>query len=73
MKAFTRVNILDLNNPGAPPAHRVNGMNAEPAVANEPRRDSLGHTDATYFTFGALAPEMACFLLPKQSPYMTIW
>ena len=36
MKTFTRVNILDLNNPGAPPAHRVNGMNAEPAIANEP-------------------------------------
>jgi hypothetical protein len=57
MKTFTRVNVLDLNNPGGPPTHRVNGRNAEPAITNEPWRDSLGHTDVTYFTFGASAPE----------------
>jgi len=48
MDALARVHIFDLDNSGAPPAHSVDGVHAEPAVANEPRHDALGHTDATF-------------------------
>ena len=36
MDALARVHIFDLDNSGAPPAHSVDGVHAEPAVANEP-------------------------------------
>jgi hypothetical protein len=36
LETLTRVNVLDLNNPGPPPAHGVDGMYAEPAIADEP-------------------------------------
>jgi hypothetical protein len=37
METLARINVFDLNNPGAPPARGVDSMHAEPAIANEPR------------------------------------
>ena len=34
MKALTCVNVFDLNNSGALPAHGIDGMHAEPAVGD---------------------------------------
>ena len=34
--ALARLHIFDLNNSGAPPTDSIDGMHAEPAVANEP-------------------------------------
>jgi hypothetical protein len=36
METLARVNFLDLDGSGAPPADSINGMHAEPAAANEP-------------------------------------
>ena len=36
VKALSGVNILDLNKSGASPAHSVDGVHAEPAIADEP-------------------------------------
>ena len=36
MDALARLQIFDLNNSGAPPTYSVDGVHAEPAVANEP-------------------------------------
>ena len=43
MKSLTCIHIFDLNNSGAPPAHSIDGMHAEPAVGDEPCRDGLSH------------------------------
>src|SRR5271168_408029 len=51
------VNILNFNNPEPMPAYRVDGVHAEPAVANEVRHDHLSHTSPrSYLFFEAYAP-----------------
>jgi hypothetical protein len=37
MDTLACVDVLDFNNPAAPAAHTVDGVHAEPAIANEPR------------------------------------
>jgi hypothetical protein len=37
MEPLARVDILDFNNPAALAAYSVDGVHAEPAVADEPR------------------------------------
>jgi hypothetical protein len=36
MDALARVDVLDFNNPAAPAAYSVDGVHAQPAVANKP-------------------------------------
>jgi hypothetical protein len=55
MDALAGVDVLDFNNPAAPTADSVDGVYAEPAVADEPRHHYLSHW--LYPLFSSLAKE----------------
>jgi hypothetical protein len=44
MDAFASIDVLDFNNSAGPRAYRVDGVYAEPAIANEPRDHLLSHS-----------------------------
>jgi hypothetical protein len=53
MDALAQVDILDFDDSAASSAHGVDGVYAEPAIANEPRHDCLSHTEATFLSCDA--------------------
>jgi hypothetical protein len=69
------VDVLNLNDPAAPSAHRIDGMHAEPAVTDQPRHDYLSHvpSDAIFlfersdcrFAWVEQASSMRSGLLPS--------
>jgi hypothetical protein len=43
MHALASIDVLDLDNPGAPAAYGVDGVHAKAAITNEPRHHDLSH------------------------------
>ena len=48
MDTLASIDVLDFNNSATPTAYRVDGVYAEPAIANEPRHDPLSHSGTTF-------------------------